>query len=129
MPVWGGLTVGFSPNREMVLRYLVLPPAGDFLNEQKVTKNSLRTKVLRTPLFLTETWKSGRLSSGLCTSDADLTCVPASTTALQRAAVVVVFVGSSIVLQNLMVRGAFDRRLYTGDADLGRLLRLRRASR
>ena len=28
----------------------VLPPAGNFLNEQKVTKNSLRTKVLRTPL-------------------------------------------------------------------------------
>ena len=27
----------------------VLPPAGDFLDEQKVTKNSLRTKVLRTP--------------------------------------------------------------------------------
>ena len=29
----------------------VMPPAGDFSRQRKVTKSWLRTKVLRTPLF------------------------------------------------------------------------------
>ena len=33
----------FFPNREMVFRYRVLPPAGDFSRGRKVTKSPLRT--------------------------------------------------------------------------------------
>ena len=35
--------MGFSPNREMVFRYLVLPPAAYFSRGRKVGKSPLRT--------------------------------------------------------------------------------------